>query len=283
MELFKNFAPAELLMKRRIPFMRGNEKARSIYDSIYSPVLSVWKLPYLAEVIPWFRMDQTDLRSLPLNEDIDLPDGTPLPTDLVYRFIEEASQRTVAEGGCICRITCGCSDYPQDIGCIFLGDSAVEIPKSMTREVSVEEAKEHARRAIGAGLVPMIGKVRFDNFLYRVKDKSRLLTICFCCECCCSWRNFSEMRIDDFKQLYSRLDGITVEVTDACTGCGMCVEQCFIKARSISSGKAVTNEHCRACGRCASICPQGAIRIKIDDPAYLEKTYARIRSTVKHD
>ncbi|MBN1289149.1 MAG: 4Fe-4S binding protein [Actinobacteria bacterium] len=283
MNLFKNFAPANLMVKRKIPFMRGNKRAKFIFDNTFSPVFSLARLPHMVEIVPWFRRDKTDLRSLPLNKDIDLPDGAPLPTDLLFRFIEEASHRTITEDGCMCRIACGCKEYPEDIGCLFLGDSAVEISEKINREVTVEEAKEHARRAIDAGLVPMIGKVRFDNLIYMIRDRSRLVTICFCCECCCVSRHLREMRIDDFEQVYPRLDGITVEVTGDCTGCGNCADQCYMKAISISSGKAEIGEYCRACGRCASVCPENAIKIEINDPEYLEKAYERIRSYVRHD
>ena len=40
---------------------------------------------------------------------------------------------------------------------------------------------------------------------------------------------------------------------------------------------------CRACGRCATICPNNAIKITIDDPQFLEKTIERIGSYVKYD
>ncbi|MBN2168731.1 MAG: hypothetical protein JW738_05760 [Actinobacteria bacterium] len=283
MNLFKNFAPAILLVKRRIPFLKGNRGARFIFDSMFSPAFSFARVPFMAELLPWFRRDKTDLRSLPLNQNIDLPEGVPLPTELLFRFIEEASHRTITEDGCMCRIACGCSNYPQEIGCLFLGDSSLEISESINREVTVEEAKEHARRAIDAGLVPMMGKVRFDNLIYMVKDKSRLVTICFCCECCCVSRHLREMKFSDFEEVYPRLDGVEIEVTGACNGCGNCADNCYMKAIRISSGKAVIGDYCRACGRCASECPEHAIEIKINDPEYLDKAYKRIRSYVKHD
>lgn len=279
----KNFAPANMAVKRKIPFLKGNAGAKFIFDNMFSSFFRVARVPYLSRILPWFRRDETDLRSLPLYEDIDLPDGAPVPTDLLFRFIEEASHRTITEDGCLCRISCGCKDYPQDIGCLFLGDSSLDISEAINREVTVEEAKQHARRAIDAGLVPMMGKVRFDNLIYLVKDRSKLLTICFCCECCCVARHLKQMKFEDFDQVYPLLDGVQIEVTDSCTGCGNCAQQCFMEAIDIFSGKAEIGEYCRACGRCVSICPEDAITISIDDPEYLEKAYRRIRSYVEHN
>ena len=48
-------------------------------------------------------------------------------------------------------------------------------------------------------------------------------------------------------------------------------------------GKAVKSELCRACGRCAMICPQKSIEIEISDPDFIEKTRDRIRSYVTYD
>jgi hypothetical protein len=30
-------------------------------------------------------------------------------------------------------------------------------------------------------------------------------------------------------------------------------------------------------------CPNGAVKVSIDDPAFLEESYSRIRAHVKHD
>lgn len=279
----KKLVPAVMVVKRKIPFVRGKTGARFIFDTTFTNLFAMSRLPLASKIVPLFRRSQTDLRSLPLNENIELPEGAPMPVDLLYRFIEEASHRTITEDGCMCRISCGCEHYPEEIGCLFLGDSAIEIPEEINREVTVEEAKAHVKRAIDAGLVPMMGKVRFDNLIYRVSDRSRLVTICFCCECCCVARYLKKMKKDDFNMVYPRLDGVVLEVTDACKGCGKCVEQCFMDAINMSSGMAVIGEYCRACGRCATICPEGAIKIRIDDPDYLERAYDRIRSYAKHD
>jgi len=52
---------------------------------------------------------------------------------------------------------------------------------------------------------------------------------------------------------------VPVKVTDACTGCGVCVDVCPFGAVDMVNGKAVINEACRACGQCVDACPVGAI------------------------
>ena len=97
------------------------------------------------------------MRWLPINQDIVMPENAPLPIELVERFIEETSHRVIA-AYCGCRKGFGCEHYPHDIGCLMMGDSALEIKRYGCHEVGVEEAKAHLHRAVDAGLVPIVGK-----------------------------------------------------------------------------------------------------------------------------
>jgi Fe-S-cluster-containing hydrogenase component 2 len=44
---------------------------------------------------------------------------------------------------------------------------------------------------------------------------------------------------------------------------------------------AVIGEECKGCGRCAMVCPEKAVRIRIEDPSYMEACVRRIASTVE--
>ncbi|MBN1288128.1 MAG: 4Fe-4S binding protein [Actinobacteria bacterium] len=231
---------------------------------------------------PWFSQKKNDIRFIPMYKDIELPGDAPLPVDLLYRFIDEASHRVILTEGCACRHACGCENYPREIGCLFLGDDAMEISPEIGREVGVEEAREHVKWATGTGLVPICGKVRQDNTVLAVKDKGKLLSICFCCECCCISRGVQYMKLDDMEGIFHRLDGISVEVTDDCVGCGKCVDVCYVNAMSMPYGKAQIGDYCRACGRCATVCPKDAIKIRIEDPAFLDKAYEMIGAHINH-
>lgn len=240
------------------------------------------KLPGVGRRHPWVTADKTDVRFVPINSGIEMPESWPMPLELVDRLIEEASHRVIVDF-CGCRIGYECKDFPYHIGCLLMGDSALDVPKTVCREVGVEEAREHARKAVAAGLVPIVGKAHVDDFIYGIKDRGRLLTVCFCCECCSITRFIRDVPLDAVEPAYVPMEGVTVEVTDKCKGCGRCVEHCFVKAIEIVGGRAVIGPWCRACGRCASACTNGGAVVRIDDPDFLEKTYRRIRARVKFD
>lgn len=241
-----------------------------------------FKLPLVDRWHPWIREDKTDMRWLPINQDIQMPDSAPMPVELLDRFIEEASHRIITDY-CGCRQGWKCKHYPVDIGCLLMGDSSIEAKNYPFKEVGVDEAKAHVRRAIEAGLVPIVGKARADNYIFKIKDRGRLLTVCFCCECCCVTRFTNYMPLEYLEPTFRKLDGISITVTDDCKGCKKCVARCYTNAISVPDGKAVISEFCRACGRCAITCPNGAIKVEITDPEFLEKSYERIRSYVKYD
>lgn len=244
-------------------------------------VAALGRVPPITVVHPWFRPDLTDMRWIPVNEDLLLPENVPAPLALLDRLIEEASHRVIFNA-CGCRTAFQCENHPTDIACLMMGDSALETSPSLRREVGVTEAKEHARKAVEAGLVPMVGKARVDNYIFGVKDRSRLLSTCFCCDCCCISRYeryFSKGRLSE---MFPRLNGVHVEVGPACDGCGDCVAHCYVRAIKMKGGKAVISEKCRACGRCAAMCPPRAITVAIDDGSFLDTDYERILACVRH-
>ncbi|RJP26673.1 MAG: hypothetical protein C4536_15440 [Actinobacteria bacterium] len=269
-------------LPRKILESRNARLLRLGMNMLKAIVKRIGKMRMLLRHHPWTSATKTDLRWLPINTDIALPEDVPMPLSLLNRLIEEASHRVIYDF-CTCRRAFDCRDGREEIGCLLMGDDALASPPSLSHEVSVAEAKEHARRAIEAGLVPLVGKARIDNSFTGIRDGGRLLTACFCCECCCVTRNTRYLHRDILEPMLPRLDGISIEVMKDCTGCGTCVDQCFIHAIQVVGGKAVIGEYCRACGRCATACPNQAIRISIDDPGFLEKSYQRIRAHVKFD
>jgi UDP-glucose 4-epimerase len=245
-------------------------------------LFGVVRIPGVARYHPWTRPDKTDMRWLPINADIKMPDNTPMPLALLDRLIEEASHRVIFDT-CGCRKAYECKDYPVEIGCLLLGDSSLDALGSSSREASVEEARELVRRAVDAGVVPYVGKARVDNLLFGVKERHRLLTVCFCCECCCITRFLTALPTKYLDPAFPRLEGVSIKVTDRCRGCGKCAEHCYLGVITIEDERAVIGERCRACGRCSLVCPNDAIDIRIEDPDFLENTYERIRAHVKHD
>ena len=239
---------------------------------------------FLARMVGWpvvgrwmrstFRGDRAHF--IPIHVDVERPESLVLPGQVVEQFIQESSFRFILHR-CLCRSLEACQRYPKEIGCLFLGEGAKEIDSTLGREASVEEALAHHRKALALGLVPMVGKLRWDSLWLGVKRADQLLTICHCCDCCCYFRLYRILPAEAARGL-QRLEGLEVRVSEACDGCGICVVHCFIKAMAIQDGKAVVGESCRGCGRCATICPRQAVKILPPPAASLEKFRRRVRS-----
>jgi UDP-glucose 4-epimerase len=212
-------------------------------------------------------------------EDIELPEGTPLPGFILEDFIRRASHRVIVDY-CVCRNALECKRYPAEIGCLMMGDAALQIGEEISREVSVEEALAHMREAMDKGLVPIIGKVRIDNLVFGIRDKNHLLSACFCCECCFISRFARHVPADMRRQNVVKLQGLSVTVTESCDGCGACAKRCFLNEIQIVDGRAVVGEGCAGCGRCARICKRGGINVSLDNPAFIEEARARIEALV---
>jgi ferredoxin len=239
---------------------------------------------FLARMVGWpvvgrwmrntFRGDRAHF--IPVHVDVERTGSVALPGQVVEHFIQESSFRFILHR-CLCRSLEACQRYPKEIGCLFLGEGAKEIVSTLGREASVEEALAHHRKALALGLVPMVGRLRWDSFWLGVERADQLLTICHCCDCCCYFRLYRILPGEASSGL-QKLEGLEVRVGEACDGCGICVEHCFIKAMAIQGGKAMVGESCRGCGRCATLCPRQAVKVLLPPAASLEKFLRRVRS-----
>jgi ferredoxin len=121
-----------------------------------------------------------------------------------------------------------------------------------------------------------VGRSGIDPVWLNVGPADKLLTICNCCPCCCIARTvpYSHPALGE---KYSRMPGVEVRVTDDCSGCGACEDECIFMAISMEDERAlIDQDKCRGCGRCASACPEEAIEVVIEDPGFLEKTIERL-------
>ena len=242
-------------------------------------------VPVVGKLIDRCLFEGDDLLYLPqdrviqVNQPLETPQDVVLPSQMVEHFIEKASVHWVMNA-CICRDSEQCADYPIDMGCLFLGEAALGINPKLGRRVTKEEALEHVRRCREAGLVHLVGRNKLDTVWLGVGPGDKLLTICNCCPCCCLWRILPHVA-PGIGTKVSRMEGVTVTVSDRCVGCGTCTQDvCFVDAIHLVGDRAVINDACRGCGRCVGVCPQGAIELSIEHGQFVERSIARISPLV---
>jgi ferredoxin len=218
---------------------------------------------------------------IPVNEPIQRPADTVLPSSVVAHFIEQSDHHWIMDF-CICRDSDDCQDYPQELGCIFLGEAVLKINPKLGRLATKEEALDHLRRCQEAGLVHMIGRNKLDTIWLGATPAQKLLTICNCCPCCCLWRVLPHVD-NAISDKVTRMPGVTVTVNDACKGCKLCVRDvCFVSAIEMVEGVAVIDaELCRGCGRCVEVCPLDAIDLAYAPATSVQRSIDRIAPLVE--
>lgn len=202
---------------------------------------------------------------IPVNEEVGSPENVMLPSQLLAELVKASSHRFIYDG-CICRQQEKCEKYPRDMGCLFLGEAAARLHPSLGHRAGVEECLEHIEKLSAMGLPGMIGRLWMDaTALGVLHDFGRFLVVCFCCDCCCVVRTDLKRSSPYLKGAIRKLESVKVEVTEACKGCGTCVDNCFVGAISMRDGKAfIAQDQCKACGRCSSLCPNKAIEVDFD-------------------
>ena len=243
------------------------------------------QIPWVGKIVDhvFFRGDEMIYlpldQTIQINQEIEYEDSLVLPSQVVEHFINKASHHWVMDN-CICRQGDDCQDYPQNLGCIFLGEPVTEINSKLGRLVTKEEALEHARRCREAGLVHTIGRNRLDAIWLGAGPSEKLLTICNCCPCCCLWGLVTDLDPVIGRKI-TKMPGVEVKVTGDCTGCGCCTEGvCSADAIHIEDGRAVITLECRGCGRCVDVCPEDAIELILDGNPDFQETIERISRIV---
>ena len=254
------------------------------FNQVYV-MASITKKPVVGGVVNRALFEGDDMIYLPrdkvlhLNRPLEDPESVVLPSQVVDHFIEKANYLWIMND-CICRDATHCKEYPINVGCLFLGEAAMGINPKLGRPATKEEARQHQRRAVEMGLIQLVGRIKLDKLWLNVRPGSKLLSICNCCPCCCLWGKISLIapRIGDH---ITKMPGVTVTVSDQCDGCGTCAEDvCFMKAISVTDGRAVISEECRGCGRCVSTCPSEAIEFRIEDTGFVQKAIERLSPLV---
>lgn len=169
-----------------------------------------------------------------------------LPYDDIRKMLEKAKSFRVND--CICRVQ---QDMLGSRRCNFPVRNCVSFspaerparPNDITRDEAIallDDAEE-------IGLVHCVSNVIQDVFY-----------VCNCCGCCCGvLRGVTDWGIAESvarANYYVQIDA------GECTGCGVCVERCQVKAISVEEGVAViARENCLGCGLCVSACTLKAL------------------------
>ncbi len=246
------------------------------------------KVPIIGRIVDKLLFDGDYIIYLPkdnvieikIGQQLERPIETALPSQIVHEFIEKANYHWIMNF-CICRDAAKCKDYPIEYGCLFLGEAVLDINPHLGKLVSKEDAHEYVRKCREAGLVHLIGRNKLDAMWLNVKPGEKLLTICNCCPCCCLWKILPDLNPEIGRKI-TKMKGVSVEVTEACVGCGTCTEEdvCFVNAIHLKNNRAFIGPDCRGCGRCVEVCPEEAIVLNIDNTSYIEDSIESIDSII---
>jgi UDP-glucose 4-epimerase len=236
-------------------------------------VLSYLFLTYL----PISRIEPKPRFSLPINQAVGETVNEIVPRQVLHDLIDRSSNHVIADE-CIRRTAFGCKHFTNEVGCIFMGETAMKLPPGLMRKATKEEAHEHVEKAVKQELIPLTGKVNVDNTGFLTPDTKKLLSVCFCCHCCCMMGFFKHTPAAHLDKTFPAVEGISVQVNDSCKDCGTCVETCIFDSISIQDGHATHSRQCRGCGRCATYCPNKALEMTINNPQYEQDVFDRIMS-----
>ena len=207
--------------------------------------------PELAKLVAGMDLDPVT-RVLPIQQALEGGGSRVLPFESAVSILEDAKK--IAVTLCTCRLTEKKCRSPLE-ACIQLNRAAEYALKRGTgREISVEEGKKILRECEEAGLVHLTDNRATNEHI-----------ICNCCPCCC-------ITLPVIAQMGSRVLLAPSRYMPAvdlvkCTFCGVCVEQCPVKAISMNQDDGakdldVKEDLCIGCGQCAYHCPEEAITLK---------------------
>lgn len=206
---------------------------------------------------------------MPLNVDItDESEKVVIPMDMLKASLKDASYI----GGmdtCLCRESNGCSDFPHDLGCLFLGEAGRTVTKhGLGRELTYEEACQRVDRAAQLGLVAQGVWIEVEQLLWGIRNDQmdKMLEVCFCCPCCCIAMRLSGQLQPEDRVRFHPAGWTMVPDRTKCVGCGACAKEGICPMEAIAMGEdgkvTIDQELCTGCGECAKRCKFDVLKIK---------------------
>ena len=232
------------------------DETQSHYDSL-TPLFEA--APSVDRTVPTgSTSDGKAIRIIPVDKPLETTEEVILPSQTVEAIINKFDD--IAVGHCFCRQRRGllgdtCQTKAPVLNCFSFGKSARHTSaQGFAKKVTREEALSILKEAQQAGLI-------HKAFHPGSREASPETSICNCCKDCCDtlrlWRDGTLPMINSTYHL-SIID------TDACTGCGTCIEWCPTDAIVLDDGGIVRRDEsaCLGCGVCARFCPESAIALK---------------------
>ena len=227
----------------------------------------------LSKIYPEYKRPTSTI-ALPLNVDItDKGEKVIIPIEM----LKESLKNVTFIGGldhCLCREANKCKDYPQDFGCLFLGEPGKHILRhNLGRELTYEEACERIDKAASLGLMAQAVWLEVEHWFWSVRhdQEDQFLEVCFCCPCCCVGMRVMRNTTKAERYRFRNSGWTAVADRTRCVGCKQCVSGengCPLNAIGIGAdGKVFINqEDCLGCGICVSKCKLDVIKIKQTHP-----------------
>jgi NAD-dependent dihydropyrimidine dehydrogenase PreA subunit len=203
----------------------------------------------------WEEVNKTkipQLRTIPVGIALGVENNVATYDDM--KAIIENCGDLIVVNKCICRVKmdmlgkrCKKTDLRETCFSFrALGKRYLEL--ELGRAISKDEALE------------ILNQCQEDGIVFQPGNSQRPIGLCCCCGCCCDVLAH-QIRLDSPAQFFASNYYAEVE-SEACTGCGICVDSCNMDAIEIINDKFHNNlERCIGCGVCTSKCPEEAITL----------------------
>lgn len=197
-------------------------------------------------------VDTSMARKISVEQEImDRP--TILPYDEVMKLIDTTEQ--IAAGTCVCRHQGDLLDRPCDKPkankCMIFGSSAqFAADHGLVHLISRDQARQSIDEAEAAGLVHLYANSQ-DRFID---------LLCACCGChCFILRGVTRTPVPSQAVVANWI--VTID-DDACSGCGACIDRCWMGALRMEGDLVVRDDlRCIGCGLCMYVCPSDAMKL----------------------